>query len=123
MAIVDFDGDNVLDFVVPAAFLGGVLLFHGNGDGSFTEVPPIEAGLSPLEVRIADLNNDGRDDVAVANADDNSIAVFVANGSGLDPALFFDNGASGAGGARHRRRGRRFQARHGHRQYPKRDRR
>ena len=43
---------------------------------------PLGAGANPASVAIADFNRDGKLDLAVANASDNSVFVFLGNGDG-----------------------------------------
>jgi Flp pilus assembly secretin CpaC len=61
-----------------------VLLGGANFDGTFTEAAgsPFTVGTSPSAVVIADFNNDGFLDFAVANSGDNSISVFKGDGKG-----------------------------------------
>jgi type II secretory pathway component GspD/PulD (secretin) len=56
----------------------------GNGDGTFNEAPnsPIAVGKAPTAVVVADFNNDGFLDLAVANSGDNTISLFRGNGDG-----------------------------------------
>ena len=49
---------------------GGILIFSGNGDGTFGAPSIIEAGVNPVSVVVADLNNDGIEDLAVADEGD-----------------------------------------------------
>jgi surface antigen len=61
-----------------------VLLGSGNFDGTFAEATgsPFTVGSSPSAVAIADFNNDGFLDFAVANQVDNTISVFKGDGQG-----------------------------------------
>jgi Flp pilus assembly secretin CpaC len=61
-----------------------VLLGGAGFDGTFTEAAgsPFTVGTSPSAVVIADFNNDGFLDFAVANSGDNSISVFKGDGQG-----------------------------------------
>ena len=52
----------------------------GNGDGTFQEAIDYGAGYSPASVAIADLNGDGKPDVAVAVA--GYVSVLIGNGDG-----------------------------------------
>jgi serine/threonine protein kinase/Flp pilus assembly protein TadD len=80
MAVGDVNGDGVPDLV--AAFLGGVLVLLGNGDGTFQTTPiSYLAGLRQLTVAIGDFNGDGRPDVAVANLSPNGgVSILINNG-------------------------------------------
>jgi len=61
-----------------------VLLGSENFDGTFTEATgsPFTVGTNPSAVMIADFNNDGFPDFAVANQGDNTISVFKGDGQG-----------------------------------------
>jgi hypothetical protein len=54
----------------------------GNGDGSFLAPVPYEVGLGPFDVGAADLNRDGRIDLAVMNSDGNDMSLLYGNGDG-----------------------------------------
>lgn len=61
-----------------------ISILLGNGDGTFVEAPnsPIAVGKNPTSVVVADFNNDGFLDLAVANSADNTISLFRGNGDG-----------------------------------------
>src|SRR5215467_7805152 len=61
-----------------------VLLGSANFDGTFSPAAgsPFPVGTSPSAVVIADFNNDGFLDFAVANSGDNTISVFKGDGQG-----------------------------------------
>jgi hypothetical protein len=67
LAVADLDGDGVPDLVVAATASGQTALFvlHGNGDGSFGSPGDARAFAngSASELRIADVDADGRKDV------------------------------------------------------------
>jgi len=52
------------------------------GDATFRAVAPVNVGLNPQSVAIADLNGDGIQDLAVANSGDDSVSALVGSGSG-----------------------------------------
>ena len=61
-----------------------VLLGSENFDGTFSEAAgsPFTVGANPSAVVIADFNDDGNLDIAVANQGDNTISVFAGDGQG-----------------------------------------
>ena len=54
----------------------------GNGDGTFGAKTDFGTGPSPNSVAIADLNADGKPDLAVANKGSNTVSVLLGNGDG-----------------------------------------
>jgi hypothetical protein len=73
VAVADFDGDGILDIAVADADgfspseAGTIDLLIGNGDGTFQ--PPVTFAVGPSSVTVvaADLNGDGKPDLAVAD--------------------------------------------------------
>jgi len=63
---------------------GGVLILLGNGNGTFNQTAqsPIAVGNDPVFVVTNDFNNDGFQDLAIANQGDNSISIFLGTGNG-----------------------------------------
>lgn len=87
VAVGDFNGDGFLDLAVTNTNQfrvagGSVSILLGNGDGTFqTAVNYAAASGYPFFVAVADLNNDGNLDLAVANHGGN-LAVYLGNGDG-----------------------------------------
>ncbi|HXY53024.1 MAG TPA: VCBS repeat-containing protein [Terriglobales bacterium] len=86
MAIADFNGDGILD--VAAADSNSILIYLGNGDGTFTlkNGQPI---LSQPGVRIiaADFNADRRLDLAIGDSA-HTVSIYLGNGDGtFQPGL------------------------------------
>jgi len=87
VALGDFNRDGKLDAVVangstkssPGSELTVSL---GNGDGTFTPGSTISLGSDLLAVITADLNGDGKLDLAVADAGSNTVMVLLGNGDG-----------------------------------------
>ena len=77
----DFDGDANMDFTAAAYFGGGVLVFYGNGDGTFTKTSVTADGGGQLAV--GDVNGDGFDDVVKGSsgADYSGVATHLSNGT------------------------------------------
>src|SRR5581483_3279701 len=89
-AIADFNGDHKPDVAIPGGSGDGfMLIFPGNGDGSFATPLSFFAGASPYRTVAADFNNDGKVDLAVSSSA--SIAILLGNGDGtFQPATFLN---------------------------------
>ena len=72
LALGDLNGDTRVDLVVGQQG-HGLVIFLGNGDGTFAAQPPDASGIDPLtdvnSVEIADLNFDGTPEIVVGTAD------------------------------------------------------
>ncbi len=65
--LTDVDGDKNLDVIASVAATGTVLIYTGGGDGTFASATSIDVGLlNPRDLVVADFNDDGRPDIAVA---------------------------------------------------------
>ena len=86
VAIGDVNGDGKPDLVVANEFFGdpsgSVSVLLGNGDGTFKAQTTYAAGTYPGSVVIADVNGDGKPDLAVANWGSNTVSVLLGNGDG-----------------------------------------
>lgn len=73
-----------LDLIVANQGDDNLLIFPGNGDGTFgTPTPlPTGTGTAPTAIAAADLNADGHIDLVVADKNNASISVFLGNGDG-----------------------------------------
>ncbi|MDQ1317915.1 MAG: hypothetical protein QG588_1570, partial [Candidatus Poribacteria bacterium] len=99
-ALVDYDGDGYVDIYVGnkgtfAELLGKPnLLYHNNGDGTFTEVAALAGVADPNQaqgVAWGDFNNDGKPDLYVVN-DFAYNALYINKGNGT-----FENITQAAG--------------------------
>lgn len=103
LAVADVNGDHKLDLVVAATTtshgVAGVLL--GNGDGTFQPAVEYDSGgglySSAFSLAVADLNGDGKPDLAVTNDCDvgicGNLGVLLGNGDGtFQPAVPYGPG-------------------------------
>lgn len=87
IAISDLDVDGWPDLAVAnfgsyPDFTGTISVLRGNGDGTFQNKVDYAAGSNPSSMAIADLDVDGRPDLAVANTNANTVSVLLGNGDG-----------------------------------------
>ena len=82
VVIADFGGDGALDLAAADANQNDVIVLKGDGTGSFKEGETFSAGGSPGPLAAADLNNDGKPDLAIVNVGSNSVSVRLS-GTGL----------------------------------------
>jgi hypothetical protein len=86
LAVGDLNGDGKPDLVATtysnSSSPGQVAVLLGNGDGTFKSPNYVTVGFSPYGVAIADLNGDGKPDLAVANYLDHTLSILTGNGDG-----------------------------------------
>lgn len=80
----DFNGDNKPDFAAPDGYSGKVVVFIGNGDGTFVKnvFSLSSTGVRPSDVRTGDFNNDGKTDIIVLNSSSRDYSVLLNDGAG-----------------------------------------
>jgi Flp pilus assembly secretin CpaC len=80
----DLTGTGFIDLAVANQADNTISIFQGNGDGTFK--PPtllsLAAGSMPSALAVGDFNNDGHQDLAVANEALNTVSVFLGKGDG-----------------------------------------
>lgn len=84
VAVGDFNGDGIPDLVVSA---GGpskpLVIFLGNANGTYTTLSgPSIFTYSFGPIVVADFNGDGKQDMAVLNADSSEVTILLGNGDG-----------------------------------------
>ena len=87
LAIADIDGDGTMDVVVGGHRKSVSALFN-RGNGTFRAGGAYQTTDTPNDVAVGDLNDDGRVDLAVANADGVSVLLNRGRGSFGSPAYY-----------------------------------
>ena len=85
VAIADLNGDGKRDLAIANLNSGNVSVLLGNGSGTLFPPAlgsPFDVGTRPASIAAADLNSDGKVDLAVASADDNAVAILMGLGNG-----------------------------------------
>lgn len=98
LTIGDFNGDHKPDIAVATSPFGGetgtISIFLGNGDGTFQPASAIAIPAAPNSVATADLNGDGKLDLAFTL--NNVASSSIPNGSGIAFVLGNGDGTFGA---------------------------
>jgi len=86
VAVTDLNADDIYDLLVASYFSDDVAIYLGNGaggvgDGTFNALGTVAPGNGCQYVDVADFNEDGILDMAVANSAGNDIAVLLGGGS------------------------------------------
>jgi large repetitive protein len=90
IAVGDFNDDGKPDLVVGNEQGSNVVVYLGNGDGTFQAAQPFAVQSWPVAVATGDFNGDGKSDLAVANDLSDSISILLGNGDGtFQPAVTY----------------------------------
>ena len=81
-ATSDVNGDGIMDLFLGAIYSDEVMLWFGDGNGSFTFTDKVSVGNGPWMVVSGDVNNDGIPDVVCANSSGSSFSVVLCDSSG-----------------------------------------
>ena len=82
LAAGDFNEDGKLDLACSHEAAGNVIVFAGAGNGTFTELVTLTAGVRAFGVAVADFDVDGHLDIATADNGPGQTHVFRGNGAG-----------------------------------------
>jgi hypothetical protein len=108
LAVADVDGDSKLDVVVANTCvaandcaMGTISVLLGNGDGTLRTAVSYDTGPGqPQSITVADVNRDGKPDLAVADwgggaaFGESAVGVLLGNGDGtFQPVVAYDSGA------------------------------
>ncbi|MGO8818369.1 MAG: beta strand repeat-containing protein [Terriglobia bacterium] len=80
----DFNGDGILDLATANDGIdaNSVSVLLGNGNGTFQTNVDYATGTSPVALVVADINGDGKLDLAVSNYNTNNVSVLLGSGDG-----------------------------------------
>jgi VCBS repeat protein len=81
IAAGDFDGNGIADLAVVNSN-HTVSVFSGVGDGSFRDRVDQAIGIDGRSIVIADINGDGKSDIAVGDAGTKSVSILLGRGDG-----------------------------------------
>ena len=96
LQVGDFnEGDATIDLIVTARNPGLIVVYQGNANGSFTESRRVDVGFNDwvMDHVVADFDNDGRFDVALARYTSHQTEVYFRNSDGtFAAAVSLDGG-------------------------------
>lgn len=81
LAVLDQDGDGLLDLLVAGE--GRVIVLRGDGSGRFETQEAVDAGEGPVDVAAGDLDEDGRLDLVVANHETRYVTLLFRGADGF----------------------------------------
>jgi hypothetical protein len=87
VALADFNGDTSLDVAVANQGSNTVSIIIGNGNGTFNAATNVGLnangdGSGPRSIAVADVNHDGKLDIATANVNSATASLLLGNGDG-----------------------------------------
>ncbi len=82
LAAEDMNNDGLLDLVTGSLASRLIVVYTGNGDGTFSPQPGQDSGGSTWMIACGDLDGDGNADVSCANSSQNRGAILLGNGDG-----------------------------------------
>src|SRR4029453_7539519 len=92
----DFNNDGNWDVCVASTDTDHILIFLGNGNGTFQPAQIILVGDHPLGIVVLDVDGDGDPDIVNGNLGSNNLSLMLNNGSGVFGAPSpFEGGVNG----------------------------
>ena len=77
----DFDGDGIIDLVVPETSSNSTFVLKGDGTGLFNSLTVVNTA-GPNVVIAGDFDGDGKADIGIINTDQNRFTLFSGDGTG-----------------------------------------
>ena len=93
MTVADVNADGKLDL----AMIGGdhLTVLLGTGTGGFSLGGSFHTGIGPNDIAIADIDGDGRQDLAITNGTANTVSILLGTGTGsFGPKTDFATGTT-----------------------------
>jgi hypothetical protein len=92
----DFDNDGNTDVCVASGATDKILIYRGNGDGTFQPAVVVNVGDQPLGIAVLDADGDGDTDIVNGNLGTSNLSRHVNQGNGTFAApVFFEGGVGG----------------------------
>ncbi|PTL76167.1 FG-GAP-like repeat-containing protein [Vitiosangium sp. GDMCC 1.1324] len=82
LAMMDLDGDGLLDVASANESSNNVSVLMGSGTGTFQTLTPVGVGTKPVALVAADVDGDGKQDLVTANEDGKDVSVLLGNKDG-----------------------------------------
>jgi hypothetical protein len=92
LGVGDFDGDGDIDLVVTSLSTNSLYLYLNNGSGTLTLQGTHACGPGALEIAVADLDGDEKDDVVVVNAFGEADKMLTNRSSHYSRPVTYSNG-------------------------------
>ena len=97
--LADVSGDGIKDLIIANSGSNNVLIYPGLGDGQFGDAVNgghgFFTGTNPAGITLADVNDDKKPDLVIANKGSNDVSILINQSSGNN-ITFSSTGATGS---------------------------
>ena len=76
------NGDSAIDAATVSPSTNQLVIFHGNEDGTFTQIQALSTGANPFNLKVGDFDEDNDVDIVVGNSGDAPLSLFLNQGDG-----------------------------------------